>query len=122
MLRTHDQRLAERNTGGQTGAGPSVTGAPPDVTRSPPESIDMTDEDAVAKVSAGFRRVDHGRISAGTLRNGVITHNGGSVLVPIMSSPSKVYTACRNRLCAGMEVMAKRKAPIHENTSAAIGR
>jgi NAD(P)-dependent dehydrogenase (short-subunit alcohol dehydrogenase family) len=37
--------------------------------------MDMTDDDAVEKVSDGFSHVDHGRISAGTIVNGAIVKN-----------------------------------------------
>ena len=40
--------------------------------------MDMTDEGAVEKVYVRFSRVDHVLISAGTIRNGAITNNGGS--------------------------------------------
>ena len=59
----------------------------------------MTDKDAVEKVYVRFSRVDHVLISAGTIRNGAITNNDGSgpLLVPIVASPSQVYTLCRTR-------------------------
>jgi NAD(P)-dependent dehydrogenase (short-subunit alcohol dehydrogenase family) len=37
--------------------------------------MDIADEDAVGKVFAGLRHVDHVLISAGTIRNGAIVHN-----------------------------------------------
>jgi NADP-dependent 3-hydroxy acid dehydrogenase YdfG len=42
--------------------------------------MDMTDEDAVEKVSDGFSHVDHGRISAGTIVNGAIVKNAVATL------------------------------------------
>ena len=59
--------------------------------------MDITDDGAVGKVFAGLSHGDHGLISAGTILNGAIVNNGGSCpwLVPIVSSPSKVYISCR---------------------------
>jgi hypothetical protein len=59
--------------------------------------MDVADEGAVEKNVAALSRVDHGYISAGIMLNGVIMHNGRSSpwLVPLVSSSSKVYTACR---------------------------
>jgi NAD(P)-dependent dehydrogenase (short-subunit alcohol dehydrogenase family) len=42
--------------------------------------MDMTDEDAVEKVSDGFSHVDHGRISAGTIVSGAIVKNAVATL------------------------------------------
>jgi hypothetical protein len=57
----------------------------------------ITDEGAVEKGIAGLCRVDHGLISAGTLRNGALVYNRGSGLwlVPIVSTPPNVYIACQ---------------------------
>ena len=57
--------------------------------------MDITDEGGVEKVFAGLSRVDRGLISAGIMLNGAIVNLDGSVLVPIVFSPSTVYTACR---------------------------
>jgi len=59
--------------------------------------MDMADEEAVEKVFAGLSRVDHWLISAGIMLNGAIVNYDGSgpYWMPIVSSPSKVYTACR---------------------------
>lgn len=57
--------------------------------------MDMTDEDAVEKVSDGFSHVDHGRISAGTMLNSTTLNHGRSSpwWIPIVSPSSTVYTA-----------------------------
>ena len=59
--------------------------------------MDMTDEEVVEKGFADLSRVDHWLISAGIMLNGTIMHIGHSSpwLVPIVSSSSQVYTACR---------------------------
>jgi len=59
--------------------------------------VDITDEGAEETIVAVLSRVDHGLISAGTMLNSAIMHIGHSSprLVPIVSSSSQVYTACR---------------------------
>jgi hypothetical protein len=59
--------------------------------------MDMADEEAVEKGFADLSRVDHWLISAGTILNSAIVNYDGSgpFWMPIVSSPSKVYTACR---------------------------
>jgi hypothetical protein len=59
--------------------------------------MDITDEGAIEKSFAGLNCIDHGLISAGIMLNGTIMHIGHASpwLVPIVSSSSQVYTACR---------------------------
>jgi hypothetical protein len=88
---------AEGFTVGHAGSGTSAAPALLDVTRSAPEALDITDEGAVGQVFADRTHVDHGLISAYAMLYGAIVNHGGScpLLVPIVSSPSKVYIACR---------------------------
>jgi hypothetical protein len=67
VLHAYDQRLSERNTGGQTDDGMSVAAALPNVTRSAPEAMDITDEGPLEKGFVGLSRVDHVLSLAGTI-------------------------------------------------------
>jgi hypothetical protein len=59
--------------------------------------MDITDEGAEETIVAALSRIDQGLICAGIMLNGAIMHNGRSRpwWIPIVSSSSTVYTACR---------------------------